>query len=703
MSGADAFWTGLATLTYGCGAAACLGASAWLLGRRDRFGRAGRAMVFAVLVTAIWAMVEAIAGLESIPAALAESVLNLSWLWVVYRLFETDGRHASVQPIRPMVVVLALVELLQPAFAVLVLTFPQGSSGHALSFHVSTLFHLLVAVGGLVLVHNLYLGAAPRAQLALRWPLIALAGMWTFDLNYFTIAYLSGAPPLGLAALRGGVALLVAALLVTGAGRGSEELRFSPSRSIAFQSVSLLLIGAYLVAMVAVAQWLSYAGGDLAMLFQLAFVIGASVLALLLLPSRRLRGWLRVTVLKHLFQHRYDYRLEWQRLTRTLSLGEGENASLQERIVKAVGDITDSAAGLLLVPGEHGELMLGARWQWPTADVPAQALSAQSIRFFEDRGFIVELDNLRAGKCEYGEAVHVPEWLSNESRAWAMVPLLHFDRLVGLVVLARPPHARRLDWEDFDLLRAAGHQLASYLAEHTGQEALAEAGRFDDFNRRIAFVMHDIKNLASQLSLLARNAEHHAGNPEFQADMLLTLRNSADKLNALLSRLSRYGAGRVESSVPVAADQVAKDVLRRFKAQHQIALSRCDPCLVSAQREPLEQALVHLVQNAIDASAADTPVFISVSSDGLHGLIEVVDSGCGMSAEFVRTRLFKPFVSSKQGGFGIGAYETRELIGAMQGRLDVESREGLGTRFTIQLPLVAAADLYKTLDHKKVA
>ena len=125
--------------------------------------------------------------------------------------------------------------------------------------------------------------------------------------------------------------------------------------------------------------------------------------------------------------------------------------------------------------------------------------------------------------------------------------MLHFDRLVGLVILARPLVARKLDWEDFDLLAVVGRQLASYLAEQARQTALLEAGRFDEFNHRMAFVMHDIKNLSSQMSLLLRNAEKHADKPEFREDMLVTLRNSADKLNALLSRLGRYGGGTSEA------------------------------------------------------------------------------------------------------------------------------------------------------------
>ena len=123
-------------------------------------------------------------------------------------------------------------------------------------------------------------------------------------------------------------------------------------------------------------------------------------------------------------------------------------------------------------------------------------------------------------------------------------------------------------------------------------------------------------------------------------------------------------------------------------------MTDCQDCAVSANRESLEQVLVHLVQNAIDASGEGVPVMLGVVVDGLHGCIEVVDSGCGMSPDFVRTRLFKPFVSSKQGGFGIGAFEARELVRAMRGRLEVDSREGLGSRFTVRLPLVGVQDIF---------
>ncbi|MBK6801348.1 MAG: PEP-CTERM system histidine kinase PrsK [Novosphingobium sp.] len=700
MTGIAAASTGLALIAWSGGALACALSAVGLTYRPNRFGTAHRALVLALMLTALWALTGALWGLESSGEAIAEAARNLGWLFALYRLFAVDGRHASMRPVRPLLAALAFAELVQATAVLLIAGTATHLAAGSLGLRSVAVFHLLVSTGGLVLVHNLYGGASSQARLLLRWPALALAVLWIYDLNLYTIGYLSGGTPDILGALRGAVGMAAAGLVALGTGAGSEALRFRPSRAVAFQSASLLLIGVYLIAMVAVAQSLAFAGGDFAQWTQLAFVAACSIGAMVVLPSPRIRGWLRVTLVKHLFQHRYDYRAEWLRFTRTIGQGERGEAPLEERAIRAVADIADSPAGMLFTPGDSGRLELAARWQWPTADVPAEAFDAVTARGFERSGYIADLDQWREGRRGRGFSFDPPAWLLADPRAWAIVPLLHFDRQVGIVVLARPAQPRRLDWEDFDLLRVAGRQLASYLAEHNGQQALAEAARFDDFNRRIAFVMHDIKNLASQLSLLARNAELHADNPAFRADMLVTLRNSADKLNAMLARLSRYGASAIEGLEPVRADHVAQAVVAQFALRHPVSLVESAPCEVAAQREPLEQVLLHLVQNAVDASPGGAPVFVRVSVDGLNGCIEVVDSGEGMSPEFVRSRLFKPFVSTKQGGFGIGAYEARELVRAMQGRLDVESREGLGSRFEVRLPLAEAAHLLKTFSDK---
>ncbi|GEO00719.1 histidine kinase [Novosphingobium sediminis] len=689
-------WTGLSQWSYLVAAFAAMLLTVWLADRLRRGKEGSRALIAALALTTAWSLLGSSFGPIAAITQVFELMRNLGWLAVVYSLFARDNRHTSVVQVRPVLAVLAMVELFQIVLLVLAVRFSGIVAATAMIFQLSVMFRLLLTTGALVLVHNLYVGAISGQRDAVRWTALALALMWGYDLNFYTIAYLGRTIPLEMVALRGLVQIGVILLVSVGAMRGGSALRFSPSRSVAFQSLSLLVIGGYLILMVAAAQSVAWLGGNVSQLAQLGFAFATTVVILALVPSARLRGWLNVMLAKHFFQHRYDYRAEWLRFTRTIGRGGPGASPLHARVVQALADITDSASGLMLIPGEGGDLVLAARWQWPTAEVPAEAMPAEAAQFFERRGFIADLDEVRGGTDHEGEAGLIPQWLVEEHGAWALVPLLHFDRLVGLVVLGRPLLARKLDWEDFDLLRVVGQQLASYIAEHNGQSALLEASRFDEFNRRIAFVMHDIKNLASQLALLARNAERHADNPAFRKDMLVTLTNSADKLNALLARLSRYGAGGVQRLEPVDAAQVIEAVAARYReagGDCPVYVTQGQTCLVTASRETLEQVLAHLVQNAIDASQPGMAVLLQTRLDGFNGVIEVSDTGSGMSADFVRNRLFTPFVSTKAGGFGIGAFEARELVRAMNGRLEVESREGLGSRFAVRLPLVMATEL----------
>ena len=704
MTAQPALWDRVSSASHVAGACAAITVAVSLWHQRDRYSGAGKAILAALAMTALWCLAVAAEGELSLVAQGLLGLRNLAYLWATYAMFASDGRHTSVAEVGPVVAVLCLVDILVPAVQFVEHRINPALLSQVALYQLNIMLAMLGVVGSLVLVHNLYASASSSGRQMLRWPALALAAVWVFELNLYTVAYLSRHWPVELAALHGLLDMGFAGILALGALKGRETLRLKPSRQVTFRSMSLVVIGLYFVAMIAIARWLASAGGELARWWQFSFLIVAISAAALLLPSRRLRGWMRVMFTKHFFAHRYDYREEWLRFAHTIGAQGRDAAPLHQRAVQAMADITDSPAGLLLTPDDTGELVLAARWQWPTADVPAQAMGLAAAHFLAASDHIVDLDIVRASTGAGEGAIAIPDWLREESRAWAIVPLPHSGRLAGVVVLARPPHDRKMDWEDFDLLRVVAQQIGTYLAEHQGQQALAEAARFDEFHRRIAFVMHDIKNLSSQLALLARNAERHAENPAFRADMLVTLRNSADKLNHLVARLSRYGASTVDKVEPVAMGELAQQLADVFRARHNVQVIEREACTIAGQRHSVEQILTHLIQNAVDASAPDMPVFVSISGDGLYARIEVVDSGHGMSPEFVRSRLFKPFDSSKPGGFGIGAYEARELVRAMHGRLDVESREGIGTRFIVRLPLASAAEILKTLDsEQKVA
>ena len=195
-----------------------------------------------------------------------------------------------------------------------------------------------------------------------------------------------------------------------------------------------------------------------------------------------------------------------------------------------------------------------------------------------------------------------------------------------------------------------------------------------------------MKNLVSQLSLVARNAERHADNPEFRADMVATLRSSVGKMNELLARLSPRSSARVQRIESQPLRPVLSQAIAAKRGDHDVKLLGDAGLCAEFDGPALEQAVGHLLQNAIEACSPTLPVTVRVSPRDENVAIAITDQGVGMDSDFLRNRLFQPFASSKPGGFGIGAFEARSLIAAMGGRLGVESRPGKGTTFTILLP-----------------
>ena len=669
------FWThALAALLYGA-------LALWQL-RRWREDGGNRRLVAAFAVTSAWAIFVAFQGPHSLGAGVAEAARNFAFLGFMYAIVGRAADERGQEGVKLVYTVLAAVIALQVTVAGVIPQFTANEVLHGALVSTAQVIGLTIAAGSLVLVHNLYGQAAHESRWGIRLPMIALAGMWAYDLHLYTVAWLTRGPVDDLYAMRGAILAMLVPLFAL-ASRRNAAWRMRLSRAATFQSLSLIAILGYLILMMTASRALEVVGGNWVRIGQVGLVFAITVAAVILLPSGRMRAWSRVIVAKHFFEHRYDYREEWLRFTRTV----GGDAPLGERIIKAIADIAESPSGLLLVP-EGGRLSVAARWNWHDELPEASPDDAGLIGLLEKSGHVLDFSSLRSGALKTaGAEVCAPASMVSLEALWAGVPLIHGERLVGLVLLEHPLVRRPLDWEDFDLFRNVGIQAASYLAEAHTQDALADARRFDEFNRRFAFIIHDVKNLVSQLSLVVRNAERHADKPEFREDMIATLHSSVKKMNDLLARLHR-GGGNVEAE-PVRAvplRQAVATIAEVKRRVHPIEVEG-DPNLAAvADPVRLEQALGHLVQNAIDASPAGSPVRISWAARGGEAAIEIVDRGEGMSADFIRTRLFQPFASTKDSGFGVGAFEARSLVAAMGGRIEVDSRPGEGSRFTVFLP-----------------
>lgn len=651
-------------------------------------------LVVAALTTAAWAgdfvMAARFGGIYVVLLPPAETLRAAAWVCFLVALLRTswalDSRLSSSFVIASAI---GFVTAVQLGIDIVDLLGHPGVSLHARPV-VATLFvvsRLTVAISALVLLHNLYVNAEPSSRTGIRLLCIGLAGFFGYDLNLYTLEFLLGNQSADLFNIRGAVDVLTVPLLLLSA-RQAWVARVQVSRQVVFHTLSMSIIGGYLIAMALLAYGLRLVGGDWGRLLQITFLFATISLGAIVALLPRFRAVLRLQIAKNFFAYRYDYRVEWLRFIKTVSEVDASPALLPERVVEAVCTVVDSPGGALFVPGDSGGFDVVAQWNWRSfAGTPVRA-DGDLATFLGVRQRIVDLDELRSGTGDYNGVV-IPDWAAADRGAWLIVPLLHLDALRGFIVIERTLARRTLNWEDFDLLRTLGRQSASYIAEATAQAELDEAGKFEEFNRRFAFIMHDIKNLVSQLSLVARNAERHADNPAFRADMVATLQGSVGKMNDLLARLAQRTPESTERGEAVDLGQLIADVVSTKSRQRSALTLAHDGEQYFVTGDPIRfEALVgHLIQNAIEASAADTPIEVTLGRDSAGVVVTIADRGSGMSAAFIRNQLFKPFRSTKSGGFGIGAYEAREIARAAGGRLEVASREGEGTVFTIHLPL----------------
>jgi putative PEP-CTERM system histidine kinase len=556
----------------------------------------------------------------------------------------------------------------------------------------SVAFGLLLVrtVFGLVLVEQLF----RRTQQNWRWnvrPLcLGLGGLFIYDLVLFADGLLYRGMDLNIWTARGVVNALVIPLLALAVTRNRDwNLAVSMSRSLISGSTALFASGSYLLAVAGVGYYVRDFGGSWGRALEIVLVFAALLLLVLVLVSGTFRSKLRVLTSKHFFAYRYDYREEWLRITRALS--EASATTTPQLCIRALAEMVESPGGALwLRRGEDG-FVPAAELNMSRATA-IEPLNGGLAEFIARTGWVVDLDEFRARPGAY-LGLAAPEWLLALPGAWLVIPLPNAEALSGFVVLARPRVRIELNWEVLDLLKTAGRQAGSYLALLQAGEALLEARKFDAFNRMSAFVVHDLKNLVAQLQLLLHNAQRHRDNPDFQRDMLGTVEHVVGRMNHLMMQL-RAGATPVESPQSVDLATIARRVQAiGTRAGAGVALDLDLGVCVVGHPDRLERVVGHLVQNAFDAVGDNPRVRIRVFRNDREGVVQIADNGAGMTPEFVRDRLFRPFQTTKKMGMGIGAYESMQYVKTLGGRITVESEPGQGTTVSVLLPLAVGPQL----------
>ena len=612
--------------------------------------------------------------------AVAEAIRNVAWVMFLWStLMPEDG--AARRPWRGAFLSSALVVAL-----VLVIAVEVGAPRLSQSWggQLPAYLRVLLAVAGLVLTESLYRNTRPDARWGIKFLCLATGTMFVYDLLLFADAILFRQTSETLFLARGAVNVMVAPLLAVAIARSRVwRVDIHVSRQVALHSTALIAGGAYLSLMAAGGFYVRQIGGGSGAVLQIVYSFGAIILLALILFSGAARAFAKDFISKHFYSHKYDYRAEWLKFVRSLS-AEHRIAPLEERVIRAIADIVESPGGALLLIDGH-RYAVAASWNMgsPAASLPR---SASFERFLDAKQWVVDVEEAASRPGRYNGPAVPPE-LGALRKAWLVVPLWHHG-LIGMVVLARARAPRKLGREDYDLLKTVGRQAASYLAEQRASQALGEAREFEIFNHRFAFVLHDIKNLVSQLSLGVTNLDKHGDNKAFREDMTRTVTDATEKMKRLIDRINAFG-GAEDWSRGVNIRQLVDDLVSGRKSGAAPVEFDSDDAdiVVPGDRDRISSVFDHLLQNAIDAAGSAGRVNVSLRAEDDSVVLEVTDDGPGMDRNFIRDELFRPFRTSKDGGMGIGAFQCREYVREMGGELDVVSQPGQGTTMRVTLPV----------------
>ena len=671
-------------LTYSLTALALLVVGVVLLIRRGR-SEAARNVALAAFVSAGWAAImvsQKPAGTwPTWNAMMADGFRFGAWLVALQSLAAAEVpawlRRVSLGLCGALVVYTSLGAISQ-------------STEGVLPLFVDALAGFVTALAALAATMHVWRHAVEGVAREVRWSAAAIAAQFAIDALTYAQAQWQGNIDPSLWMLRVVAVSLAMVPLVLGVWRMPVQApRMFISRQVMYYTSGFAVLVGY-VALTAVAAYVARRfGGSHGPVLQTVVIASAAVLLIFFLlgdgPSRRLR----VFISKHFYRNKYDYRIEWLRFVQTLS-GD-EEPDVRRNAIRAVAQIFDSASGLLMLREKDGaHFYLQAAWPARASDFPeakAVATGDELPRFLADRQWVVDLREYAAHPQRY-PGLRLPEWLAPEGPWRLVAPLLVGNQLLGFLVLRAPPEPFSITFEDLDLLKTVGRNVAVQLAQRSADEQLAESRQFDAYNRFAAFVMHDLKNSVAQLQLLVANAARHRHNPVFVDDAIDTIRNTSERMTRLIEQLQRrdtQGTARNVELGPIVAAAVARNQSR----EGAIAVDgQLDGATVLADPDRLTAILEHVIRNAQDATAARGSVTVEVRADAREARLTVVDDGAGMDEAFLRHRLFRPFDSTKGSkGMGIGAYQVREYARTLGGDVDVWSAPGRGTKFCIRLPL----------------
>jgi putative PEP-CTERM system histidine kinase len=621
-----------------------------------------------------------------------ESVMPSLWLLCSLSYARDNGRQHSTRTARTM----ALGALALVAVPVL---FPTERVFYAPDFPAEPMLFLtdvgyyyytclmVLLVVALTQFEATLVNASPDALWRVKLDIVALGTMLAVQVFYYSNALLYRTLHMELVPLRSLLFVVAAGMMAYARLHWRGAARVKVSQKVQLKSVAICVVAGYLLLLGVLGEGMKHLGPlfPKVLAYSCAFLVGIGIL--LLLMSERVKREIKVLLHKNFYQSKYDYRAQWLGLTQRLSAFESGEDLLQ-RVLGAYCDVF-GVTGAALFLQQEGYFYCATSILQMNQLQETISQNNSLVVYLKQKGWVF------CSKDDNPEILAENREFLTRHRLSFVIPLYEGDQISGFIALGEqvvPDEQYR--YEDYDLMKTMARQASIAIQHQRLSEELTRARSMEAVGSLATFVVHDLKNLVATVSLIVENAGAHIDNPEFQQDMLGSLKNTADKMLGLIARLKNLGESELYNLRPCQllplVQKSARMVGSTLTASSGVTVEGTDEVALADERE-LQKVLLNLFINGLEASQGDRRIVLAeVGFEGAP-FIRVTDTGCGMSQRFIRKDLFTPFQTTKKEGLGIGLYQSRQIVAAHGGRIEVSSVEGQGTVFTVWLQAPTAA------------
>jgi putative PEP-CTERM system histidine kinase len=526
----------------------------------------------------------------------------------------------------------------------------------------------------------------------IKFVVVAVAVIFGARLYVRSQAILFSAPDITLWSVESGALLIGCLFLALAYARTRlAEIDVYPSLTVVRSSLTVLIVGGYLLVVGVLAQMVKRFGGAEIFQFQAVVVLlGMAGLAVLLL-SDRARQRIHVFVVRHFRKAQHDSVRIWTLFSQRLA-NVTDQAGLCAASAKLISENFDVLSlTVWLLDEERGLLIVGTSTARQTTEADrndsADTASSRVTAGLRMRSSPFDLEDVKEAWGEELRQLNPTTFPNGGNRL--CVPLSAGEQSHGVLVLADRVNGAIYTVEELALLKCIGDQITSVLLNLRLANEVAHAKELEAFRTMSAFFVHDLKNAAASLNLMLKNLPVHFDDPAFREDALRGVGNTARRIDDMITRLSSLRQRPDSMRVDADLNQLVTEALDTVNGMPHVEVMRELQPLprILADREQIQSVVTNLVLNARDAVGSGGRIEVRTENRGARVVLSVVDNGCGMSQDFLKDSLFRPFQSTKKKGLGIGLFQSRAIVQAHGGGMQVESEVGKGTAFLVSLPV----------------